>query len=133
MSQGTFDRKWLVRLVLFSSFLLAVFVAAYLRLIPTRLAYLPFYDTLGHFVLYGILAALLHLGIRSRAMRLPYLTREIPVAIIVTIALAVLDEALQSLSPYRSADLIDLTSDVIGIVLFVTVLNWVAKKERESH
>ncbi len=121
MTNQTLDRRWLVVFLIFFVVLLTIFVAAYLRLIPTRLADIPYYDTAGHFILYGILAALLHLALNRRSVAVAAL--RVPLAAALAIAFAIGEEFVQRFSPNRSSDLKDLACDVLGILFFVWLSN----------
>ena len=116
-----FERRWLIALLVFLAVLLAIFAGAYLGRIPTQLDAIPDYDKVGHFVLYGILAALLNLTIGHRRVSIGWL--KLPIAVMLAIAFAIADEFFQKVSPLRSSDLTDLAADSIGILLFVWLSN----------
>ncbi len=97
MTNQRLDRRWLVVFLIFFAVLLAIFVAAYLRLIPTRLADIPYYDTAGHFILYGILAALLHLALNRRSIAVASV--RVPLAAALAIAFAIGEEFVQRFRP----------------------------------
>ncbi|MGB8648052.1 MAG: VanZ family protein [Anaerolineae bacterium] len=115
------NRRWMIAFVLFALVLLGIFVAAYLGDIPTRLAQIPYYDTIGHFVLYGILAALLDLALRHHRTTIPGTALRIPTAGVVIVLVAIADELLQGLSPIRTSDIKDLAADVVGIILALLI------------
>lgn len=73
-------------------------------------------DKLGHLILFGMLALATHYATRGRAMRLGPV--RLPLAIVLPLTFATVEEALQALSPHRTADPVDLLCDVIGMVLF---------------
>ena len=52
-------RVWLAAALLFFLFIAGVSIAADFRLIQTQVRGIPYFDKLGHFVLFGILAFLL--------------------------------------------------------------------------
>lgn len=107
-------KKWNVYLSIYTCLLLLIFVFAYLRLIPTELKMVPFYDSIGHFVLYGIWGYLFA-KVFDRQIRLNILS--IPIGVLITFGIAVVEESLQSLSSVRTFSLYDLGWGVLGIFL----------------
>lgn len=101
---------------------MAISISAYLRIIPVKSSIFPYYDTIGHFVLLGIATFLGHLALRKRKI---YLSRlSIPLAPILVVICCIIDELLQSLSPYRTASFSDLAADLVGIMVFY----WLAEQ-----
>lgn len=120
-------RRSVFLFVLMGLFIITVSIGADLRLLPLHFIAFPYYDKLGHFVLYGVLGLLLHLALRSRARsfwRLP-----IPMALLVVAALAVLDELQQSFMPARSFDAVDFAADMIGVLFFIGIANILRLRE----
>lgn len=120
-------RRSVFLFVLMGLFIITVSIGADLRLLPLHFIAFPYYDKLGHFVLYGVLGLLLHLALRSRALsfwRLP-----IPMALLVVAALAVLDELQQSFMPARSFDAVDFAADMIGVLFFIGIANILRLRE----
>jgi VanZ family protein len=115
-------RFWIIGFWLYLGILMTIIISAYLKILPVKSSTIPFYDTVGHFILIGIAAFLCHLALKKR--RISYLNLSLPLASILVIILTVIEECLQTLSPYRTFDLIDLASDFCGIVLFT----WLAEK-----
>lgn len=95
--------------------LLAATIAAYLGRIPTEIRAIPFYDSIGHFALFGTLAAALDRVFRERMMR------GIPVAAWSVGSYAILDESLQSLSSMRTFSFGDLAAGLIGIGVLTVI------------
>ena len=89
--------------------------SAYLGLLPAWLRAVPGYDKALHFLLFGLavfwLQAWLAGGRWARVGGLP-------VAVVLPFALAAADEFAQRLSPVRTFDLLDLASDLAGMVVF---------------
>ncbi|HSE35074.1 MAG TPA: VanZ family protein [Candidatus Paceibacterota bacterium] len=108
--------------------LLAATIAAYLGRIPTEIRAIPFYDSIGHFVLFGTLAAALDRVFRERMMR------GIPVAAWSVGSYAILDESLQSLSSMRTFSLGDLAAGLIGVAAMTALGRYLrlSKGIRES-
>ena len=93
---------------------------AYLRLLPSRLLAVRGIDKVFHFGLFGALAFLFDLWLRGRDLRL-FRRLRLPLALVVLLAAASTEEALQSLSPARTAELLDLTADLLGMLLAVVL------------
>lgn len=73
-------------------------------------------DKAGHLVLFGLLALGTHFATRGRSLALGPV--RIPLAILLPMSFATLEESLQALSPHRTADPLDLLCDLVGMVLF---------------
>ena len=73
-------------------------------------------DKAGHLILFGLLALGTHFATRGRSLDLGRL--RLPLAVLLPLAFATVEEALQALSPNRTADPIDLLCDLVGMVLF---------------
>ena len=67
-------------------------------------------------ILFGLLALGTHFATRGRSLDLGRL--RLPLAVLLPLAFATVEEALQALSPNRTADPIDLLCDLVGMVLF---------------
>jgi VanZ family protein len=89
-----------------------------MRLVPVKLASVPFYDSIGHATLYGILAFLLNLALNGRLVQFHRSQVRIPLAGLLVIALGALDELLQTMSPFRTADPYDFAADAVGAIIF---------------
>jgi VanZ family protein len=118
-------RRWVMFPAL--ALLIGASAAAYLSLVPRALYRLPYVDKVGHFLLVGALAFVLvaRFGDRRFAGRL-----RLPVALVAPAVFSVCDEALQLLSPVRSASLADLASDLAGIVCFWLLARWMFAGDR---
>jgi len=68
-----------ILLASFALFLAVVFVGAYSGLIPTEIRAIPYYDSIGHFVLYGLLA---YLAVTAYQRSLNVGGTRVPIAII---------------------------------------------------
>ncbi|MFA6459189.1 MAG: DUF817 domain-containing protein [Candidatus Paceibacterota bacterium] len=100
---------------------LAVFVflsiLAYNRLIPSEIKLIPHYDSIGHFVLFGLLGLVAHYSFNRE--RKNVFGRHIPVGPTLVMSIAFIDEALQVLSINRTFDLMDLFWGLVGISFFI--------------
>lgn len=107
---------WKVGLTLHAAFVIIIAVSAYLGVLPATYRVLPHADIIGHAVLIGLLAFFLDGTLRFRPLvsgRVPAL-RAAPVIILV---IAGVEELAQSLSPRRTASLLDFAADVVGVCL----------------
>jgi len=107
--------RWLT--VGFLLFMLAVVVAADTDTIPNMVRDIyrfPGGDKLGHFVLYGILA---YLAVRAFPHRVNVFKWMIPLAALLVILMASLEELSQFWFPIRTPDFFDLSSGILGIIL----------------
>ena len=86
---------------------------AYLDLLPQHLLRWPYADKVMHFVLFGAITFWLNLWLGGR--RIQWGRLGIPLAIIVPITLAALEEVAQMLSPLRTASGADLAFDLMGM------------------
>lgn len=106
-------------LILFFLFVTFVSFLAYHQLIPTEIKLIPFYDSIGHFVLFGTLGLIAHYSFNRK--RILIFGRYLPIGPTIVIAYAFIDESLQVLSPNRSFDLIDLFWGVFGVLTFLVI------------
>ncbi len=89
-------------------------------------------DKLGHFVLMGVLAALVDLALRRRDVG------RVPLGPAVVLALVTLEEVSQRWMSTRTFDLLDLAADVAGIVAFTALGRalagwWAGRARRPRH
>lgn len=78
---------------------------------------IPYKDKIGHFGLYGLLAALLDYALRSRNYY--WKSRAIPMALVWVMGFAILEEISQYWIPTRDCDYKDALADLLGVLLFV--------------
>ncbi len=103
----------------FFAFIILVSVLAYLQILPTQYKHIPYYDSIGHFMLFGILGYLVHIALNRKHVN--FLGLSWPVAPALVICYAVVDETLQIFSSVRTFDLYDLGFGVLGIVSFYVI------------
>ncbi|MBD2388426.1 VanZ family protein [Cylindrospermum sp. FACHB-282] len=118
----TTHQRWVFAFWGYLGILLTIIISAYLKMLPVKSSTIPFYDTVGHFILIGIAAFLSHLALNKQ--RINYLNIALPLAPIIVSLLTLTEECLQKLSPNRSFDLMDLAADLCGIIFFT----WLAEK-----
>ncbi len=98
----------------------AISVLAYTGRLPVGLLRVDHLDLAGHAVLLGTLALLLDGALAFRPA--PLLgTRWIGIGPLIVLSVAALEEALQSLSPGRTASVYDFLADVAGAVAICTL------------
>jgi len=96
-----------------------IFIAtqmAYLDILPKDFLSWPFADKVMHFLLFGGVVFWLNLWLNGRAVKL--WRWKFPVALLILLVIAVLEEGAQAFSPHRSVDAVDLASGVMGIIFF---------------
>ncbi|MEZ4663337.1 MAG: VanZ family protein [Caldilineaceae bacterium] len=89
---------------------------AYMAMLPLALLEWPFADKVLHFLLFGMVAFWLNLWMDGKKVRTYGIA--VPLAILIPLSLAFTEECLQSLSPVRTFDLMDLSGDVLGMYTF---------------
>jgi len=101
--------------IIYTCFIVLVSVLAYLNIIPTQQIRIPYYDYIGHFILYGIWAYLFAWVLPKKAISIS--TFYIPWGIVVVMVITIIEECLQSLSTVRTFSLNDLGFSLMGIVV----------------
>lgn len=96
---------------------------AYLDILPWRYMRWPMADKVLHMLVLGGISFWLNLWLNGRAVRV--WKWHLPVAVILPFGLALIEECLQSLSPVRTFDLLDLTADLLGMTLMYVFSNLV--------
>jgi uncharacterized membrane protein YoaT (DUF817 family) len=107
-------RNILIALVLF---VFAASSLAYVNLIPSGIKHIPFHDSIGHFILFGLLGLIAELAFQRRKTLV--FGRLIPLGASIILAYAFVDEVLQIFSDNRTFDTGDLFSGILGIIFFV--------------
>lgn len=109
-------------------FILGVSVLAYLKYIPTEIKSVPYYDSVGHFILFGMLGFLAEMAFRGLKKKIFWM--QLPVGSTLVVAYALLDESLQYYSANRTFDLHDLACGLAGILFFYFVSRYVLGKSK---
>ncbi len=110
--------RWVLAFILYFLILLTIFVLAYWGIVPVKISAIPFYDTIGHFILLGFASYLGHKALGNRLINIWSRSISLPLAPILISIFALLDESLQALSLLRSSTLSDLAANLIGIWFF---------------
>ncbi len=124
-------RFWHSVLIAYLIILITIIVGAYTGIIPTEIGYIPYYDTIGHLVLLGILSYLLHRALNRKHFRLGGL--RIPLAPVLVTMLALAEETIQLASPIRAFSLSDALANIVGIWLFYFLDRWIIFVQRTKH
>ncbi|NLS78900.1 MAG: VanZ family protein, partial [Chloroflexi bacterium] len=113
---------WTIAFLVYLALLVSIIALAYLGHIPAEIAYIPAYDTIGHVVLLGIAAYLLHRALNRRTVRV--LGVALPLGPLLVALVALLEELAQGWSPRRTASPFDLAADFAGIALAWAADRW---------
>lgn len=89
---------------------------AYLNILPYHLLTWPLADKALHFLLFGLVALWLNLWFKGGTVQLR--DWAIPLAILLPLSVALLEEGVQHFSPFRTLSLSDLLSDLLGLIFF---------------
>jgi uncharacterized membrane protein YoaT (DUF817 family) len=119
---------WTAALVVYLFGLGTVIVLAYTGVIGRNVIPVPYYDVVGHFVLMGGAAFLLHLALGSRSVTVGRWA--VPVAALWVGALASAEEASQALSRVRHFEWLDLLANLAGILFFTWLADFIAEERR---
>lgn len=103
--------KWWVAFGVYTAFIALVLVGAYLDVIPTEIGFIPMYDSIGHFVLYGVWFYLLHEALSRKTVWI------IPTAFLILFPIVALEEIAQSFASTRTFSLVDLFWGFAGMVV----------------
>lgn len=117
-----------LKLALYSVFLFSVFLSAYLGFIPTELAFIPFFDSMGHFILYGIWGYLFAKVFDNAILSVGKFI--VPAGVFIAIIIAVAEESFQAFFPTRSFSFFDMAWGILGISLACIIFNRRKIKEK---
>ncbi len=116
------NNKWIVFALIYTSGIAVILYLAYTKGIPNWIAFIPHYDLLGHFFLYGIWGYLVHRAFnRNKAYGLP-------VGPAILTVLTIVEELMQNFSMNRTFSLLDLFASLMGIWLVIFVYEWWKKR-----
>ncbi|MBW4692455.1 MAG: VanZ family protein [Lyngbya sp. HA4199-MV5] len=106
---------WRLVAGLYASLFLITLFLAYTGNLPSQLGRIPFYDKIGHVVLYSMATYLGQRVLGDRRIRLWAIA--VPLFPFLFAIGTVTEELLQMFSPNRTLDAIDLVASGLGIVL----------------
>lgn len=115
MNKRTLNPVWALATIIYTGGIGVILYLAYTRGIPSEIAYIPYYDIIGHFVLYGIWAYLADRSLNSHRIK------ELSTAALILSAITILEEYLQNFSLNRTFSLVDLAFSLAGIWLAVNL------------
>jgi VanZ family protein len=118
------------RLLVYSLVMAIIIFSAYVGAIPTRLHEIPFYDSAGHFVLYGFWGYFFGNAFSTPLLSIGNFRLQTGIAIAAPIA--VTEEFLQQLSPMRTFSLYDLAFGLAGIALSCAILNFTRRQSAKK-
>lgn len=121
---------WTIAFLVYLALLVSIIALAYLGHIPAEIAYIPAYDTIGHVVLLGIAAYLLHRALNRRTVRVFGVA--LPLGPLLVALVALLEELAQGWSPRRTASPFDLAADFAGIALAWAADRWRSARKMAS-
>lgn len=111
------QKPWQIACFLYFLLLLLIVITADLGNLPySLLEQIPFYDVYGHFILYGIASFLTHLAWGGKKIVIYPLF--FPLGPFVFTLVTITEEIMQQYFPKRTFSLLDLSSSLIGIILF---------------
>lgn len=92
-----------------------ILVLAYTGNLPSQLAVIPYYDKLGHVILYGVAAYLGHRLLHPFTLRLG--RYRLPLWVLAFSGWTLAEEGAQFFAPTRSLDALDLVCSGLGILM----------------
>ena len=113
--------KWKIALTLYTAFIATVFILAYIGLIPNKLNGIPYYDSVGHFALYGLWGFFLAKVFNKSILSIAKLQVQLGILLIIPFAIA--EEFLQLLFPIRSFSFFDMGWGIAGIITACIIIN----------
>lgn len=109
--------------VVYASLFLITLVTAYTGNLPTHLLnQIPYYDKIGHVVLYCIASYLGHQFFKGRHLTLNRLS--LPLWPSLFGIFTITEEIIQGLSPNRTLDGLDMVCSIVGVVAGYALAEW---------
>lgn len=113
--------KWLA--LIYAALFGWILVLAYTGNLPSQLAVIPYYDKVGHVILYGVATYLGHRLLHRFTLRLgPY---HLSLWVLAFGGWTLVEEGAQFFAPTRSLDALDLVCSILGIGIGY----WCAKQQ----
>lgn len=106
---------WIALGLLYAATLIFIGWSAYTDNLPAYLGAIPHYDTVGHFVIYGIATYLGQRIFQRSFLKFGWL--QMPLFPLGFTLLTVVEEGLQSLSPVRTFSWLDMVMSLAGLSL----------------
>jgi VanZ family protein len=110
------------QLLIYSLFIVTIMVLAYLGYIPNdKLRVIPYYDLIGHFILYGLWGYFFALAFPRPVVTIGSV--RIQAGILVITIIAIIEEFVQRLVPVREFSFFDMFWGIAGIAIACIVVN----------
>lgn len=110
-------QAWMIACTGYFLILIGIMLTADFGLLPYAfLEQIPYYDTIGHFILYGIASFLSHRA-TGRKMLIIF-NYPVPFGPFLFVGFTIAEEILQMILPNRTFSFLDLTASLLGIILF---------------
>lgn len=114
------QKTWIIAFIGYFMILLTIMLLADLGMLPLKfLAQIPYYDKIGHIILYGIASFLCHRATAKKMMAIFHYP--IPLGPFIFSIFTIAEEMLQAILPHRTASVEDLLCSMLGIILFYWV------------
>ena len=123
------NKKQTIALTCYVAILITISVLAYSHKIPAIVTKIPYYDIIGHFLLFGIAALLAHRALKRKVIKIFIVFVPLGPAIVTLIVFA--EEFFQRFSQYRSSSYADLIADICGILFFYYLDKQLARKNKK--
>ncbi len=122
MKAKKFTNSWLIIFLFYTGGIATILYLAYSNGIPKQISIIPYYDLVGHFLLYGVWS---YLGHRALNRSTKY---GIPISPTIISFITIIEESLQYLSSNRTPSIYDLLFSLAGIWLAICIDRFLLKK-----
>ena len=110
-------KSWRVISIAYAIFLSIIMIMAYIGIIPTKFTTYPQTDKIGHFILVGLAAFLLHKVLNKKKI----IKNKIALGPLLIIIAFAIDEYAQLFSANRSCNIYDFMANVSGVIFFMLI------------
>ena len=114
----------------YTTSIILISIGAYWGVIPTEIGLIPMYDSIGHFILYGLWFYLLHAAFQGRMTSI--IIFPLPLAFLVLFPIIALEEFAQKFASTRTFSFSDLAWGFAGMCFFWLIIQG-RKRERLSN
>jgi VanZ family protein len=114
---------WLFLSLFYAAIFLVILLLAYTGNLPGFLQFIPYYDTIGHFVLYFLATYLGHRVLKCRTIML--IGYKLPLWPLLFATFTITEELIQQTSPNRTFSWLDMVMSLLGIAVGC----WLAERE----
>lgn len=126
------NRRWVITFWVYIAALASISLSAYLRLLPRDSGFLslPHVDHALHFLLLGGASFLSHRALGGRWVSARGVRA--PMGPLIVGAISIVDECFQAFTPARTFDLLDMASNVSGVIAFGALAEALIRRERRA-